>query len=61
VQFHPSCAYEDFVEGIRPVVNEGSNPTYGVRKGVFLSLVELKLSGRAEKAPEEKFFIMIVS
>jgi len=54
VQFHPSYAYEDFVEGIRPVVNEGSNLTYEVRKGIFLKLVEL-----AETAPEEKFFIMI--
>jgi hypothetical protein len=33
-QFHPSFAYEDFIEGLRPKV-EGSGLTYEVRPGLF--------------------------
>jgi AAA domain (dynein-related subfamily) len=54
VQFHPSYAYEDFVEGIRPVVTEGSNLTYEVRKGIFMKLVD-----QAKEYPEDPFFLVV--
>jgi SpoVK/Ycf46/Vps4 family AAA+-type ATPase len=54
VQFHPSYAYEDFVEGIRPVVTEGSSLSYEVRKGVFLRLADL-----AKEHPDDDFFLVI--
>lgn len=54
VQFHPSYAYEDFIEGIRPVVTEGSDLAYEVRDGVFRKLAEL-----ATDFPEDPFFLVI--
>jgi 5-methylcytosine-specific restriction protein B len=54
VQFHPSYAYEDFVEGIRPVVTEGSTLAYEVRSGIFLKLSEL-----AKEHEEDEFFLVI--
>ena len=54
VQFHPSYAYEDFVEGIRPRVTEGSELAYEVRKGIFMKLVE-----RAKEYPQSAFFLLI--
>ncbi len=54
VQFHPSYAYEDFVEGIRPVVTEGSNLAYEVRRGIFLKLTDL-----AKEHEKEDFFLVI--
>jgi 5-methylcytosine-specific restriction endonuclease McrBC GTP-binding regulatory subunit McrB len=54
VQFHPSYAYEDFVEGIRPVVTEGSSLAYEVRRGIFLRLSDL-----AKEHEKEDFFLVI--
>lgn len=54
VQFHPSYAYEDFIEGIRPVVTEGSELAYEVRKGIFLRLVD-----EAIEFPEDPFFLVV--
>jgi len=54
VQFHPSYAYEDFIEGIRPVVTEGSDLAYEVRKGIFMRLAE-----RAMEFPEDPFFLVV--
>jgi len=54
VQFHPSYSYEDFVEGIRPTVNKGSDLAYQVQKGVFLKLVE-----QAVQFPEVQFFLIV--
>lgn len=54
VPFHPSYTYEDFVEGIRPVLSEGSQLQYEIRKGIFLKMADL-----AKQYPEDEFFLVI--
>jgi len=53
VTFHQSYAYEDFVEGIRPVTENGT-VTYEVRPGVLKRLCD-----RARKAPDKRFSLFI--
>lgn len=53
VTFHQSYAYEDFVEGIRPVTEDGT-VTYEVRPGVLKRLCE-----RARRAPDMRFALFI--
>ncbi len=67
VQFHPTYAYEDFVEGIRPVLSTGKpEPTsedqdansalrYSIRPGVFKQLV-----ANACSAPLEALHFLII-
>jgi 5-methylcytosine-specific restriction enzyme B len=50
VQFHPSYAYEDFVEGYRPT-GAGS---FSLQPGPVK-----RLAARAEKAPDERFVLLI--
>jgi hypothetical protein len=45
VQFHPSFSYEDFIEGLRPVVADGQI-RYEVRRGLFTSFCERARSKR---------------
>jgi 5-methylcytosine-specific restriction protein B len=56
VTFHQSYGYEDFIEGLRPVIEEGAQThvRYEIRPGVFLKLCE-----RARKYPDEMFAIVI--
>ena len=54
VQFHPSYAYEDFVEGIRPRVTGEAGLAYEVREGIFLTLVE-----RAKEHPDDLFVLVV--
>lgn len=53
LQFHPSYAYEDFVQGIRPLVKEG-RVSYELMKGHFL-----KFCDEARKRPEAPFVLLI--
>ena len=53
VTFHQSYAYEDFVEGIRPVTEKGA-VTYEVRPGVLKRLCD-----RARRSPDKRFALFI--
>jgi 5-methylcytosine-specific restriction protein B len=50
VQFHPSYAYEDFVEGYRPT----ASGTFSVKPGPLK-----RLAARAEESPEKRFVLLI--
>lgn len=54
VQFHPSYAYEDFIEGIRPRVTNDAGLAYEIRAGGFVRLCE-----QAKGYPDEQFFMLI--
>ncbi len=41
VQFHPSYDYSDFVEGLRPKVNDDGSMGFQLRDGVFKEFVEI--------------------
>lgn len=55
VTFHQNFAYEDFIEGIRPVLNdEIQNVQYELTKGIFREIVE-----RAIGNPEKNYVLII--
>ena len=53
VQFHPSYAYEDFVQGFRPVLRDGQ-PGFELTNGPLLAAAE---QARAE--PDKRHFLVI--
>ena len=55
VQFHPSFDYTDFVEGLRPIMNEGSNTIGFVRQdGIFKAFCK-----KAINEPKHKYVMII--
>ena len=48
--FHQSFSYEDFIEGIRPVMNESGNASFEVRDGVFKEIALEALGACLEPA-----------
>ena len=54
VQFHPSYAYEDFVEGYRPARLEGGAAGFVLREGPLK-----RMAREAERAPDETFVLII--
>ena len=54
VQFHPSYAYEDFVQGFRPKTNESAQIGFELRDGPLLRIAE-----RARDDPAGKHFLVI--
>ena len=58
VQFHPSYAYEDFVQGFRPKLTKKRGAGFELRNG---PLVEMAEGARkvAAAEPEEKYFLII--
>ena len=53
VQFHPSYAYEDFVQGYRPALIDGQ-PGFKLRNGPLLEAAE-----KARAEPDAKHFLVI--
>lgn len=62
VTFHQSYGYEEFVEGLRPVLNDKSGTgevRYEIRAGVFKELCERAREERAREEPEQRFAMVI--
>ena len=55
VQFHPSYAYEDFVEGYRPAPIEGGTAGFELREGPLK-----RIARRAKEASDEETFVLII-
>ena len=54
VQFHPSYAYEDFVQGFRPTLTNDGQAGFDIRNGPLVSAAE-----RARLEPDAKHFLII--
>ena len=57
VQFHPSYAYEDFVQGFRPIL-EGGQAGFAIKDGPLLRAAK-KAKADAKKDPHAKHFLVI--
>ena len=58
VQFHPSYAYEDFVQGFRPELLAGGQPGFELKDGPLLRAAR-KAEADAKKDPDAKHFLVI--
>ncbi len=54
VSFHQAYGYEEFVEGIRPRLNEHGQISYHIQAGAFLALCE-----RARQDPQHRYAFLI--
>ena len=54
VQFHPSYAYEDFVQGFRPTLTDDGRAGFALRDGPLMRAAE-----RAQSEPNAKHFLII--
>lgn len=54
ITFHQSYGYEDFIEGIKPVIDERGNISYKIKAGVFKKFCE-----RAKNFPRTNFVFII--
>lgn len=54
VQFHPSYAYEDFVQGFRPKQTDGGQVGFELRKGPLLEIAE-----KAERDKDNRYYLII--
>ena len=54
VQFHPSYAYEDFMQGIRPTLTDGGQISYDLKDGRFIEFCQ-----KAEKIPSSPCVLII--
>ncbi len=54
VQFHPSYAYEDFVQGYRPTVDDEGRGSFKLRDGPLV-----RMADRARQDPEARHFLVI--
>ena len=53
VQFHPSYAYEDFVQGFRPIMSDGGQPAFSLKDGPLL-----KAASKARDDGHKHFLII---
>ena len=54
VQFHPSYAYEDFIQGYRPSLDESGRASFTLRNGPLVEMAELANAG-----PDRSHFLVI--
>jgi hypothetical protein len=54
ITFHQSFSYEEFIEGIKPDINEDGGLSYSLSSGIFK-----RMSERAKSSPESNYVLII--